>query len=91
MHFTLDNGQKVIFDEKYDVRTVLAKLRQLEEEEPQLRIVWNEQAKEIHLSLMGEIQLEIIKTLCQQRFGIDISFDAGKNNVTIASETLVSF
>ena len=68
---------KVIFDEKYDVRTVLAKLRQLEEEEPQLRIVWNEQAKEIHLSLMGEIQLEIIKTLCQQRFGIDISFDAG--------------
>ena len=68
---------KVIFDEKYDVRIVLAKLRQLEEEEPQLRIVWNEQAKEIHLSLMGEIQLEIIKTLCQQRFGIDISFDAG--------------
>ena len=68
---------KVIFDEKYDVRTVLAKLRQLEEEEPQLRIVWNEQAKEIHISLMGEIQLEIIKTICQQRFGIDISFDAG--------------
>ena len=68
---------KVIFDEKYDVRTVFAKLRQLEEEEPQLRIVWNEQAKEIHISLMGEIQLEIIKTLCQQRFGIDISFDAG--------------
>ena len=68
---------KVIFDEKYDVRTVLAKLRQLEEEEPQLHIVWNEHAKEIHISLMGEIQLEIIKTLCQQRFGIDISFDAG--------------
>ncbi|MBR4036662.1 MAG: TetM/TetW/TetO/TetS family tetracycline resistance ribosomal protection protein, partial [Oscillospiraceae bacterium] len=68
---------KVLYDAKYDVRTVLAKLRQLEEEEPQLRIVWNEQAKEIHLSLMGEIQLEIIKTLCQQRFGIDIDFDAG--------------
>ncbi len=68
---------KVLFSDKYDVRTVLARLRQLEEEEPQLRIVWNEQAKEIHLSLMGEIQLEIVKTLCQQRFGIDIDFDAG--------------
>ena len=68
---------KVIFDEKYDARTVLAKLRQLEEEEPQLKVTWAEQTKEIHLSLMGEIQLEIIKTLCQQRFGIDISFDAG--------------
>ena len=68
---------KVIFDDKYDVRTVLSKLRQLEEEEPQLRIVWNEQAKEIHLSLMGEIQLEIIKTLFFQRFGMEISFDAG--------------
>ncbi len=68
---------KVLFDEKYDAPTVLAKLRQLEEEEPQLKVVWNEQSKEIHLSLMGEIQLEVIKTLCQQRFGIDISFDAG--------------
>ena len=68
---------KVIFDEKYDARIVLAKLRQLEEEEPQLKVVWSEQTKEIHISLMGEIQLEIIKTLCQQRFGIDISFDAG--------------
>ena len=68
---------KVIFDEKYDARIVLAKLRQLEEEEPQLKVVWSEQTKEIHLSLMGEIQLEIIKTLCQQRFDIDISFDAG--------------
>ncbi len=68
---------KVLFSEKYDAPTVLAKLRQLEEEEPQLKVVWNEHSKEIHLSLMGEIQLEIIKTLCQQRFGIDISFDAG--------------
>ncbi|MBR5520861.1 MAG: TetM/TetW/TetO/TetS family tetracycline resistance ribosomal protection protein [Oscillospiraceae bacterium] len=68
---------KVMFDEKYDVRTVLQKLRQLEEEEPQLHVEWKEQLKEIHLSLMGEIQLEIIKTLFFQRFGMEIDFDAG--------------
>ncbi len=68
---------KVIFDEKYDVRTVLQKLRQLEEEEPQLHVEWKEQVKEIHLSLMGEIQLEIIKTLFFTRFGMEIDFDAG--------------
>ncbi len=68
---------KVIFDDKYDVRTVLQKLRQLEEEEPQLHVEWKEQVKEIHLSLMGEIQLEIIKTLFFQRFGMEIDFDAG--------------
>ncbi len=68
---------KVIFSDKYDVRTVLSKLRQLEEEEPQLHVEWKEQTKEIHLSLMGEIQLEIIKTLFFQRFGMEIDFDAG--------------
>ncbi|MBQ8603755.1 MAG: TetM/TetW/TetO/TetS family tetracycline resistance ribosomal protection protein [Oscillospiraceae bacterium] len=68
---------KVLFDSKYDVRTVLQKLRQLEEEEPQLHVEWKEQVKEIHLSLMGEIQLEIIKTLFFQRYGIEIDFDAG--------------
>jgi len=68
---------KVLFDDRYDVRTVLAKLRLLEEEEPQLHIEWKEQVKEIHLSLMGEIQLEIIKTLLFQRFGMEIDFDAG--------------
>ncbi len=68
---------KVIFDSRYDVSSVLSKLRQLEEEEPQLRVEWKEQIKEIHISLMGEIQLEIIKTLFLQRFGIEISFDAG--------------
>jgi len=68
---------RVLFDEKYDVRTVLQKLRILEDEEPQLKIEWKEQVKEIHLSLMGEIQLEIIKTLFFQRFGMEIDFDAG--------------
>jgi len=55
----------------------LQKLRILEDEEPQLKIEWKEQVKEIHLSLMGEIQLEIIKTLFFQRFGMEIDFDAG--------------
>ncbi len=68
---------KVLFGDKYDVSSVLAKLRQLEEEEPQLRVEWKEQVKEIHISLMGEIQLEIIKTLFFQRYGMEIDFDAG--------------
>lgn len=68
---------KVIFDEKHDVRKILSDLRQLEEEEPQLHVEWNEQNKSINISLMGEIQLEIIKTLFFQRFCIEISFDAG--------------
>ena len=42
-----------------------------------LRIVWNEQLKEIHVQLMGEIQLEVLKTLIKERFGLDVGFDQG--------------
>ena len=52
-------------------------LRQLEEEEPQLHIVWNETLGEIHVQVMGQVQMEVLKTLAEDRFGVDISFDAG--------------
>lgn len=69
---------KVLFDRsKHDVRNVLMNLRKLEEEEPELRITWDERSKVIHLSLMGEIQLEIIKSIFFQRYGVELSFDAG--------------
>lgn len=52
-------------------------LRKLEEEEPQLHVLWNEETKSININLMGKIQLEVIKSLFYQRFGTEISFDAG--------------
>ena len=53
---------------------MLPKLAQLEEEEPQLHITWQEEAKEIHAQIMGEIQMEILKSLVRERFGINIEF-----------------
>ena len=60
-----------------DSHTALLRLRQLEEEDPQLHIVWNEAAREIHIQLMGEVQLEILQRLIQERFGMEVAFGAG--------------
>lgn len=60
-----------------DILGMLMKLRQLEEEDPQLHIVWNEQLKEIHIQLMGEVQVEILKSLILERFGIQVEFGPG--------------
>lgn len=60
-----------------DVHQMLLKLRQLEEEEPQLHIVWNEQLGEIHAQLMGEVQIEILKSLIWDRFHVAVEFGAG--------------
>ncbi len=57
--------------------TVLPKLRMLEEEDPMLRLVWNEQSKEIHVQLMGQVQLEVLTRLLKDRFELDVSFDVG--------------
>lgn len=56
---------------------LLPKLRQLEEEEPQLHIVWDEALLEIHVQIMGEVQLEILHSLILERFGIEVTFGAG--------------
>lgn len=68
---------QLILPEECDVYTALGKLKQLEEEDPQLHIVWNERLQEIHIQLMGEIQLEILKSLIEERFGIAVSFGTG--------------
>lgn len=60
-----------------DPYTAMLKMKTLEEEDPQLHILWNERSREIYVSLMGEIQLEILKTMISERFGIDVSFDNG--------------
>ena len=56
-----------------DPATVLPRLRQLEEEDPQLRIV--SQGSQIHVQIMGKVQLEIFRSLVQQRFGLEITLD----------------
>ena len=68
---------KVILDEKTDAFTALAEFRILEQEDPQLNVTWKEHLNEIHISLMGEIQLEVLKTMCMQRFGMAIEFSQG--------------
>ena len=68
---------KIILPDGLDVYTALQVLRRLEEEDPQLRIVWNEQLREIHLQLMGEIQLEVLKSVIAERFGFEVGFGEG--------------
>lgn len=60
-----------------DVHNLLAQLRQLEEEIPELHIVWKETVGEIHAQVMGEVQMEILKSLIQDRFGIRVEFGSG--------------
>lgn len=68
---------QLILPEGCDVHTTLGKLKQLEEEDPQLHIAWNERLQEIHIQLMGEIQLEVLKSLIMERFGLDVTFGTG--------------
>lgn len=68
---------RVQFPKTVDAHTMLRHLRQLEEEDPQLRVVWNEKLGEIHLQLMGEVQLEILTRIISERFGVDVTFDEG--------------
>lgn len=60
-----------------DVHQMLKKLKELEEEEPQLHIVWDEQLQEIHAMLMGEVQIDILKHLIWERFHVAVEFGAG--------------
>lgn len=68
---------QVIPTEGDDPILLLPKLRELEEEEPQLHIVWEEALQEIHVQLMGEVQLEVLKTLIYERFGVEVKFGQG--------------
>ena len=60
-----------------DVHKMLLNLRQMEEEEPLLHIVWNEELGEIHAQVMGEVQIEILKSLIKERFGFGVEFGSG--------------
>lgn len=68
---------KVILPEGTSASVMLPNLRQLQEEEPELHIVWNEELQEIQVQIMGEVQLEILKSLIEERFDTSIEFGTG--------------
>lgn len=76
---------QVILPEDSDAAQVLPKLRQMEEEEPELRIVWDEVLQEILVQLMGEVQIEVLKTLIAERYSVKVDF--GKGNI-VYKETI---
>ena len=60
-----------------DPHTAFGKFRELEEEDPQLHILWQEQTRQIHVQLMGEVQLEVLQRQIRDRFGLEVAFGAG--------------
>ena len=60
-----------------DMHSLCLKLRQLEEEIPEMHIVWQEELSEIHIQIMGEVQMDILKALILERFGVPVSFGEG--------------
>lgn len=60
-----------------DVHNMLQDLKQLEEEEPLLHILWNERLGEIHAQLMGEVQIEVLKSMIWERFHVRVEFGTG--------------
>ena len=68
---------RLVLPEGCDAFVFLGKLRQLEEEDPQLYVVWNERRREIHVQLMGEVQTEVLKELIRERFHEEVSFASG--------------
>ena len=68
---------RLLLPPETDPVIVLGKLRQLEEEEPELHVLWQEENREIHLQVMGQVQMEILKNILLERFGLEVQFDAG--------------
>mgnify|MGYP002868236488 CR=1 FL=1 len=81
MHFDLHRpGDKSAMEEAFagDQTAFIATGRELEEEDPQLGIVWDEETQEIHAQLMGEVEIEILKNRIFERFGTPVDFSAGR-------------
>ncbi len=68
---------RVYLPEDVQAVAALSKLRELEEEDPQLHILWEEKLQEIHIQLMGQVQLEILQSMIEERFGMRVSFGPG--------------
>ena len=59
------------------MHTFLRQLSELEEEEPLLHILWREEVGEIHVQLMGEVQIEVLQAMILERFGVSVEFGEG--------------
>ena len=68
----------LLLQEGTDPMSVMPKLKELEEEDPALSFIWEEELKEIHVHVMGEVQMEILKVLIRERFGLEIAFGKGQ-------------
>lgn len=68
----------LLLPEGTDPMAVMPKLKELEEEDPALSFTWDEELKEIHVHVMGEVQMEILKVLIRERFGLEIAFGKGR-------------
>lgn len=68
---------QMILPEGTNVNEVMGKLRQLEEEEPELHILWDETLRELHVQLMGEVQIEILQNILKERFDLEVTFGTG--------------
>ena len=68
---------RVILPLGCDTAMAMRQLRELEQEDPMLRVVWDERLGEAQLQLMGEVQLEVLESLIERRFGLKVSFDEG--------------
>lgn len=81
---------RIVLPDGVDVHRMYNILCQLEEEEPQLHIVWRAQVGEIQVQLMGEVQIEILRGMIADRFGVEVSFDEGsivyKETIAAATE-----
>ena len=67
----------LILPDGCDPHVAMGKLSQLEEEDPQLHIVWNQLLRQIHIQLMGQVQLEVLRRVIAQRFSMEVEFGPG--------------
>lgn len=68
---------RIVFPEDKNIYEALKDMRKLEDEDPQLHILWNEQLREIQIQLMGAVQLEVLTQVILQRYGYEVSFEDG--------------
>ena len=80
---------KVELPDGVDINSALKNMKILEDEDPQLKVVWDERLKEIQLRLMGDIQLEILKSIIKERFDLDVDFGSGNINYKETIEDIV--
>ena len=86
---------RVLLPPGSDAHTALRQLRELEQEDPQLHVVWDERLGAAFVQLMGEVQLEILRDILKRRFGLDAAFDEGgilyKETITARAEGVGHF